>query len=242
VMVKGSVAKEKGWHVGDRVPVEFAATGNHSFTIRGVYDGTGFLDGDFVISLAAEEVNVPNRLETSVLVMLDDGADRGTVKAAIADRLLTHPDAEVLDRKEYAKAVGGIIDSLLTLVTVMLLLSVLIALLGIVNTLALSVHERTRELGLLRAVGMTTQQVRSMVRWESVIISLIGALVGAGLGLGLGAALAQVLKGEGITRVAVPSGHIVVYVIAAAVAGVVAAIGPGRSAARVDVLKAVVTD
>jgi putative ABC transport system permease protein len=242
VMVKGAVAKEKGWHVGDRVPVEFAATGSHSFTIRAVYDGTGFLDGDFAISLAAEEANVPNRLETSVLVMLDDGADQGTVKSAIAATLATHPDAEVLDRKEYAKAVGGIIDSLLALVTVMLLLSVVIALLGIVNTLALSVHERTREVGLLRAVGMTTAQVRSMVRWESVVISLIGALVGAGLGLGLGAALAQVLKGQGITEVAVPGVNIGIYVVAAAVAGVVAAVGPGRAAARVDVLKAVVTD
>ena len=87
----------------------------------------------------------------------------------------------------------------------MLLLAVVIALLGIVNTLALSVFERTRELGLLRAVGMTRGQVRAMVRWESVVISLIGALVGAALGIGLGLALAQSLKGEGITAVSVPT-------------------------------------
>ena len=93
------------------------------------------------------------------------------ITAALAD----HPDAKVLDQEEYEKEAGGFVDQLLTFVTVMLLLAVIIALLGIVNTLALSVFERTRELGLLRAVGMTRAQVRAMVRWESVVISLIGA-------------------------------------------------------------------
>jgi putative ABC transport system permease protein len=125
---------------------------------------------------------------------------------------------------------------------VMLLLAVFIALLGIVNTLALSVYERTRELGLLRAVGMTKAQVRAMVRWESVVISLIGALSGAGLGIGLGLALSQSLKDQGITAVSVPVVQVVSYVVLAAVAGVLAAIGPSRGAAKVDVLKAVVTD
>jgi putative ABC transport system permease protein len=123
-----------------------------------------------------------------------------------------------------------------------LLLAVLIALLGIVNTLALSVFERTRELGLLRAVGMTRGQVRAMVRWESVVISLIGALSGAGLGIGLGLAISQAMKSEGIKAIAIPGPQIAVYVALAAVAGVLAAIGPARSAAKVDVLRAVVTD
>ncbi len=118
----------------------------------------------------------------------------------------------------------------------------MIALLGIVNTLALSVFERTRELGLLRAVGMTRAQVREMVRWESVVISLIGAGAGAVLGIGLGLVLAQALKSEGIEAVSVPWASIAAYVVAAAVAGMVAAIGPARSASKVDVLKAVVTD
>ena len=135
-----------------------------------------------------------------------------------------------------------VIDTLLAFVTVMLLLAVFIALLGIVNTLALSVYERTRELGLLRAVGMTRAQVRQMVRWESVVISLIGASAGAVLGIGLGLVLSQALKEYGIDAVSVPVPQIVLYVVLAAVAGVVAAIGPARSASKVDVLKAVVTD
>jgi putative ABC transport system permease protein len=125
---------------------------------------------------------------------------------------------------------------------VMLMLAVLIALLGIVNTLVLSVFERTRELGLLRAVGMTRQQVRAMVRWESVVISLIGALAGAALGIGLGLALSQALADEGIKAISIPGLQVALYVALAAVAGVLAAIGPARSAAKVDVLKAVVAD
>ena len=124
----------------------------------------------------------------------------------------------------------------------MLLLAVLIALLGIVNTLALSVYERTRELGLLRAVGMTRGQVRAMVRWESVVISFIGAIAGAGLGIGVGVALARALKDQGITSIVVPGPQVALYVALAGAAGVLAAIGPSRSAAKVDVLKAVVTD
>ena len=118
----------------------------------------------------------------------------------------------------------------------------MIALLGIVNTLALSVFERTRELGLLRAVGMTRSQVRAMVRWESVVIALIGAVTGAGLGIGIGVGLAHMLEDEGITGIAIPGPQIALYVALAAVAGVLAAMGPARSAAKVDVLKAVVTD
>jgi putative ABC transport system permease protein len=131
---------------------------------------------------------------------------------------------------------------LLAFVTVMLLLAVVIALLGIVNTLVLSVFERTRELGLLRAVGMTRNQVRAMVRWESVVISLLGAVAGAALGIGLGLALSQVLKDQGIKSISIPVLQVALYVVLAGVAGVLAALGPARSAAKVDVLRAVVTE
>ena len=143
---------------------------------------------------------------------IDDGADREAVQSAIAAALADHPDAKVLDQEEFEVEASGIIDNLLTFVTVMLLLAVLIALLGIVNTLALSVFERTRELGLLRAVGMTRPQVRAMVRWESVVISLIGALTGAAIGIGIGLALSRALEDEGITGISIPTPQIVLYV------------------------------
>ena len=110
----------------------------------------------------------------------------------------------MLDQEGFEKEASGFIDQLLTFMTVMLALAVLIALLGIVNTLALSVFERTRELGLLRAVGMTRNQVRAMVRWESAVISLIGAVSGAVLGIGIGLAMSQVLKDEGIKSISIP--------------------------------------
>jgi putative ABC transport system permease protein len=147
-----------------------------------------------------------------------------------------------MDQEEFEGALGGVINQLLSLVTVLLLLAVVIALLGIVNTLALSVFERTRELGMLRAVGMTRGQVRAMVRWESVVISTIGAVLGAVLGIGLGLALVRSLADDGIGEIAVPGIQLVLYVVAAAIAGVIAAIGPARRASKVDILRAVTAE
>jgi putative ABC transport system permease protein len=243
VLVKKKVARAHGWQVGDTVPAEFAETGKQSLRVVGIYDRTGgFIESDFVLGMAAQEAFAGERLDANAIVMLDKGADLTEVKDRIAAALADHPDAQVLDQEEFEEVASGFIDQLLTFVSVMLLLAVLIALLGIVNTLALSVYERTRELGLLRAVGATRGQVRAMVRWESVVISLIGALTGAVLGTGIGVTLAQALKDEGITAISVPFPQIALYVALAAVAGILAAVGPARSAARVDVLKAVVTD
>jgi putative ABC transport system permease protein len=243
VLLSADAAVAHGWAVGDTVPVEFATTGSQDLTVRGVYStNTGFVADDYVISRATHEANAGDRLDGAALVMVADGGDVQVVQDRITAALASHPDAKVLDRQGYEQDLNGVIDQLLTFVLVMLLLSVVIALLGIVNTLALSVFERTRELGLLRAVGMTKAQVRAMVRWESVVISLIGAGLGAALGIGLGLALVQSLEGDGITEVAVPSAQVVAYVVAAALAGVLAAVGPSRSAAGVDVLQAVVTD
>ena len=217
-------------------------TGKHTMKVVGIYDSKGWISDDFVISIAAQTAAAGPQLITSGLVTLVPGADRSTVQQAITAALADHPDAKVLDRKGFEKEASGFIDKLLTFVTVMLLLAVMIALLGIVNTLVLSVFERTRELGLLRAVGMTRAQVRAMVRWESVVISLIGALAGAALGIGLGLALSQALADEGIKAISIPGLQVALYVVLAAVAGVLAAVGPARSAAKVDVLKAVVAD
>jgi putative ABC transport system permease protein len=242
-VVRESVAQEHGWRLGSTVPAEFASTGKHSLRVVGMFERTGgFIDSDYLISRDAQAAYDGTRLDTAALVLLDRGADIDTVQQRIKTALRDHPDAKVLTQGEYEKEASGAIDQLLIFVTVMLLLAVVIALLGIVNTLTLSVFERTRELGLLRAVGMTRAQVRAMVRWESVVISLIGAVTGAVLGTGLGVALARALKDDGITAVVIPYSSIALYVAAAAVAGVIAALAPARSASKVDVLKAVVTD
>jgi putative ABC transport system permease protein len=123
----------------------------------------------------------------------------------------------------------------------MLLLSVIIAALGIVNTLAMSVIERTREIGLLRAVGLGRQQLRRMIRLEAVVISVYGAVLGVVLGTTFGIALSRALAGQGITELAVPTPRLVVFVAVAAVIGVIAALGPARRAARMQVLDAIAT-
>ena len=242
VVVAKDAATANGWKLGDSVTAEFAASGKHRLNVVGIYEGKGWVGDDFILSLDQQNAFAGPQLVGTALVTLAKGADQGTVQDAITAALADHPDAKVLDQEGFEKEASGFIDQLLMFMTVMLLLAVLIALLGIVNTLALSVFERTRELGLLRAVGMTRNQVRAMVRWESAVISLIGAVSGAALGIGIGLALSQVLKDEGIKAISIPTGQISLYVALAAVAGVVAAIGPARSAAKVDVLKAVVTD
>ena len=242
VMVSKKIATAKGWKLGDVIPAEFAVSGKHQLHVVAIYDGKGWISDNFVISLDEQNAFAGAQLVASGLVTLAAGADKADVQKAISAALADHPDAKVLDQKGFEKEASGFIGKLLTFVTVMLLLAVLIALLGIVNTLALSVFERTRELGLLRAVGMTRAQVRAMVRWESVVISLIGAVSGAALGIGIGLALSQALKDEGIKAISIPGPQIALYVALAAVAGVLAAVGPARSAAKVDVLRAVVSD
>jgi putative ABC transport system permease protein len=131
---------------------------------------------------------------------------------------------------------------MLALVYALLALAIVIALLGIGNTLALSIFERTRELGLLRAVGMTRSQLRSTIRWESVIIALQGTFLGLLIGVFFGWALVRALADQGIDQFTIPVVTLGIVVVLAALAGVVAAILPGRRAARLDVLKAIVTE
>ncbi|HEV2761208.1 MAG TPA: ABC transporter permease, partial [Acidimicrobiales bacterium] len=142
---------------------------------------------------------------------------------------------------EYVASVAQGVDMMLGIVYVLLFLAIVIALMGIANTLSLAIHERTRELGLLRAVGQTRRQLRSMVRWESVIIALFGTVGGLGLGVFLGWALVQAASAEGFATFAAPAGQLAVVLVAGAVAGVLAGLGPARRAARLDVLQAIGT-
>jgi putative ABC transport system permease protein len=128
------------------------------------------------------------------------------------------------------------------LIYALLGLAVVIAVLGIVNTLALSVIERTREVGLLRAVGLSRRQLRTMVRLESMVISLLGAVLGVGLGLVFGVALQRSQADSGIEVLSVPAVQLVIFVVLAALVGVLAAVWPARRAARLDVLRAITTD
>ena len=150
-----------------------------------------------------------------------------------------NPLADVQDRDAFEASMGEQIDMLLNLIYALLALAVIIALLGIANTLALSIFERTRELGLLRAVGMTRAQVRATVRWESVIIALLGTTLGLAIGTSFGWVMVKALEDQGLNTFNIPVTQLAVVVAIAAVAGCVAAVLPARRAAKLDVLEAI---
>ena len=150
--------------------------------------------------------------------------------------------ATVQDQAAYKAAQTKPINQLLALVYVLLALAIVIALLGIGNTLALSIFERTRELGVMRAVGMTRRQLRSTIRWESVIIALQGTLLGLLVGIFFGWALVRAQKSQGITVFSVPYLTLVIVIVLAGLAGVAAAILPSRRAAKLNILHAIVTE
>jgi putative ABC transport system permease protein len=186
--------------------------------------------GPITISQAAYDGAFENRSNVLTFVKAQPGADLGAVFAA-------HPDAKALTKAAYKEQTTADIDSLLAIFYVLLALAVIVSLFGIVNTLVLSTYERTRELGTLRAVGMSRRQVRRMVRHESVITALMGAALGIAAGLGLAAIVTSVFGDEGLTF-AIPGGALVVLTVVAALAGVLAAVVPARRAARLDVLTA----
>jgi putative ABC transport system permease protein len=242
ILVHEDAAEAAGWEVGSEVPVSWASTGDAPLTVAGVFRESDAVGADYLVAMDTYDANATGRLDRMVLVQAASGQDVEQVQADVLRSVRDVGDAEVLTGEQWKDSISGQVDQMLVLVTALLLLAVFIALMGIVNTLALSVLERTRELGLLRAVGMTRRQVRAMVRWESVLIAGIGAVTGTVVGLAFGVALVTALEDEGVPELAVPGPRLAVYVAAAAVAGVLAALAPARRASRVDVLRAVVTD
>jgi putative ABC transport system permease protein len=234
-------ADEEGWSVGDSIAVRFPETGVQDFRIAILFEYRELVGSNFVMSTAAFDANLPVRLDTSVFVAATPGVDPDAARAAIEALTDEYPTATVLDQTEFKEAQAASFNQLLGLVYVLLFLAIFIALLGIANTLALSILERTRELGLLRAVGMTRSQLRSTVRWESVIIAVLGTMLGLIIGVFFGWALVRALASEGIGTFTVPVVQLLVIVVLAALAGVVAAIVPARRAARLDVLEALAT-
>ena len=168
VLVSDAVAKAQGWSVGDAIEIVFAQTGAQRFTVAGTYGNTALIGTDYVVDLDTLTSDTGSALDVAVLVVAAEGADLADVRAGIDAVTADYPIAQLDDAESFTQSQAATIDQLLAIVTMLLALAVIIALLGIVNTLALSVFERTRELGLLRAVGMTRRQVRAVVRWEAV--------------------------------------------------------------------------
>jgi putative ABC transport system permease protein len=170
------------------------------------------------------------------------GVSLDQARAAAVDVVTGYPGVTVQNAEEYSTSIANEVSGILNFIYVLLALAVIIALIGIANTLSLSITERTRELGLLRAVGMYRSQVRSTVRWEAVIVSVMGTVLGLALGLSVGVALVHSLADSGLRVLRIPTATIIAILGLAVVAGVLAAILPARRAARLDILAAIGTE
>jgi putative ABC transport system permease protein len=241
IAVYKDVAKDKHLRIGDTVPVVFKDSGAKRLRVALIY-GENRPAGDYFLGVAAYDANFASHLDTQIFVKKHSDVTTATALAAVKGVAKQYPGAKVLDQGGYKREQAKPINQMLALVYALLALAIVIALLGIGNTLALSIFERTRELGLLRAVGMTRSQLRSTIRWESVIIALQGTFLGLLIGVFFGWALVRALADQGIDQFTIPVVTLGIVVVLAALAGVVAAILPGRRAARLDVLKAIVTE
>ena len=227
-------------HVGETIVLDFVETGPHPFTVKALFHRST-VTSNTLVSTQALQANVPNSLDAFVFVKFKPGIPFEQGRTAVEAAAKPYPTAKVQDIHELKQTFESRIATLFGLILIMLTLAIVIALLGIANTLRLSVHERTRELGLLRAVGMTRAQIRSSVRWESAIISLFGTVGGLALGFFFGWAVVTGLGGNDI-QFAPPIPLLVVILVVGAIAGVVAAIRPARKAAKLDLLQAIATE
>jgi putative ABC transport system permease protein len=228
-------------HVGEVVPFDFPQGATVPIRVGGIYKTNALVTG-YLVSLATMQPNVPTARDDLVLANAAPGVSQPAAAAALRHDMSAFPLLLAKSRDEYRAFVSASLDTLLNLITTLLAFAIIIAVLGIANTLALSVLERTRELGLLRALGMTRSQTRTMVRWESVIISLLGAVLGLVVGTALGVVVTSALHNLGIDTISIPGGNLIIYAVGAGVFGVLAAIVPTIRAARVDILRAITTE
>ncbi len=239
VAVSRTEADSKDFTVGETVQMEFARTGTQTLTVVGIFEPNALLN-DYAISLETYDANVAQQLDSVVFLKYAPGADQAAARASVEALVARdYPSVDVNDQEQTKQAYVTQVDQVFAIVYVLLILSVFISAFGIVNTLGLSIYERIRELGLLRAVGMSKRQVKRMIRVEAVIIAVLGALLGLVVGILFGWALQRALSDVGIDRLAIPVGQLVFMLIVAALIGVIAAILPARRASRINVLEAI---
>jgi putative ABC transport system permease protein len=247
VVVNEDEAEDAGLGVGDQVEIAFLDDARdedqRTATVSGVYATGPATDlGAYVVGVEVFQAAVPTSTDFQVFVQLQDGVSVAEAEPALEQIVDPLPSADVQSVEEYKDEIGGQLDILLGLIGGLLFLAVLIAFLGIVNTISLSIIERTRELGLLRAVGMRRRQLRSAIRWESAIISLFGTALGLAVGLIGGWGIVRALRDEGFEVFAVPVLWLVALSVIAGLLGLAAAVIPAWRAGRMNVLEAISTE
>jgi putative ABC transport system permease protein len=239
LLVDANTARADHLSVGSPVRVTFAQTGPTTMRVGGLFKPNPLV-GSFVVGDGFFEAHFDHPLPTGVLLRTAPGAP--PLDAQLSRALGPYANVGFKTRAQFESAQKSKVNQELGLVYVLLALAVMVALIGIVNTLMLSVFERTHEIGLLRAVGMKRSQVRAMIRSESVIVALFGAVIGVLIGTGLGIALAASLRNSGVTNLSVPVASLIGFLILAAALGLGAATWPARRAARLDVLTAIAVE
>ena len=240
IFVSQQYAENNDAKLGDTIAVTLADAQVKSLSIAGIYEFDE-LAGKYTVSRDLTKDTTVITFDLGVYIKIKDGVSQESARTALQAAVDKYGQGTLLSKREYIDSQSGQINQLLGLIYGLLFLSVIIAVVGIIITLLLSVFERQREIGLLRAVGMTKSQVRTTVRWESVITSLLGAVVGIVLGVGLGWVIVYALRDQGLSSFSVPVGTTVSILIMAFVIGVLAAVYPAWRATRVNLLSAITT-
>ena len=240
ILISQKEADDKHWKVGTELPVSFSEGGAIKLRVAGVYKENQ-LAGGYLIDRRTAARYVTNLVDIVVLVQATPQANLPVVRSTIQNVLKQYPGIQVKSRGEYIQSAQDNIAQLTNLIYGLLGLSVVIAFFGIINTLALSVIERTREIGMLRAVGMTRRQVASMILLESMVIALFGAVLGIAVGSLFGWAILPPLADQGLTDFSYPFVTVAVFLALGGLAGIAAGLLPGLRAARLNVLRAIST-
>jgi putative ABC transport system permease protein len=241
LLISSTTADAKNLKVGDLVHVRFAQTGPTTIRIGGIFKPNAVL-GSYVVGDGFFRSHFASNTQPVVILLRTTSGASAALTSAITSGMKEFPNLKIQTRDEFIKTEQAQVNQLLGLVYALLALAILIALIGIVNTLLLSVFERTREIGLLRAVGMRRRQVRVMIRSEALILAVFGGVIGIVLGTGLGVALSMALRQQGISDIVVPYGSLVLFLFLAALLGLAAASWPARRAARLNILEAITVE
>ena len=241
VLVDDDEAARRGLVVGDTLDFQFLNGTRRTLTVEGIYTEQD-MAGPLVVSHALHEQSGTDQFDFSVYIEQAGGVSDDAARAAIAEVSNAYPNASLESRAEYIDDQAAQLDQIVNLMYGLLGLAVVIALFSIANSMSLSIYERTRELGLLRAVGMTRRQTRASVRWESVLIALLGTGLGVLVGMFFGWSISVTIRDAGLGSFTVPWTSLIVVVLMAVLGGVIAAIRPARRAARLDILHAIASE